>query len=87
MLNDLCKNDKEDGYNIVQKFFFGYPKAKEALDKTADSYSICSELASKHLQEHDYALWNVVEVLSFGNFVDFAENAQENGNLAGTISD
>lgn len=70
MLSDLCKNTKEDGYSIVQKYFFGYPKAKEAIDKTAESYSICSELATKHLEEHDYALWNIVEVLSFGNFVD-----------------
>lgn len=70
MLRDLCKNAEEDGYNIVQKYFFGYPQAKSAVDKTAESYSICSELASKHLEEHDYALWNIVEVISFGNFVD-----------------
>lgn len=70
MLYDLCKNNEEDGYNIVKKFLFGHKNVKETIDKTAESYSICSELALKHLEEHDYALWNIVEVISFGNFVD-----------------
>lgn len=71
MLYDLSVNEKENGYDIVDKYFKAYPGTKLDIDRKAESYSITSDLASKHVKDEDkYALWNVVEILSFGKFVE-----------------
>lgn len=71
MLYDLSINTQENGYDIVEKYFAAYPGTKPSIDQKATSYSIVSNLAEKHLDDSEkYALWNVVELLSFGKFVE-----------------
>lgn len=70
MMNDLCNNKNEDGYNIVKKYLTAYPTTTLSINKNAESYSISSDLVDKHKDSADYALWNIVEVLSFGKFVE-----------------
>ncbi len=74
LMNDLSNNPNEDGYHIVDIFFHYNLSAKEDIQRKANAYSFCSDLAEKHLNEYNepemLALWNVVELLSFGNFME-----------------
>lgn len=70
MMNDLCNNGNEDGYNIVKKYLTAYPGTISSINIKSESYSISSDLVDKHKESADYALWNIVEVLSFGKFVE-----------------
>lgn len=61
-LNDISKNTKEDGYNIVQEWdkeFFHRNKIYQHL-KT----SYCKELMNKY--HPNYPVWALVELISFG---------------------
>lgn len=59
----LCSNDAEDGYAIVKSF-------RESLSYTdVKSNRYTEKLIDKY--EPDYALWNYLEVISFGTLVDF----------------
>lgn len=69
MLYDMAQNEDEDGYKIVKKYY-EYSNVRSAININADSYSISSDLIEKHKDEEDFALWNIVEVLSFGKFVE-----------------
>lgn len=61
-------NSESDGYEIVQKYFECYPDVKDKiLQKKKTSY--CADLIDK-LESEQYALWNVVELLSFGDFIN-----------------
>ncbi len=77
LMNDLSDNSEEDGYNIVRLFLQYHPNAEADIQSKADKYSFCSDLAEKHLNEYkepkELALWNVVELLSFGNFMELYE--------------
>ena len=77
LMNDLSNNPKEDGYNIVRLFLEFHPNATADIQSKADKYSFCSDLAEKHLNEYkeptELALWNIVELLSFGNFMELYE--------------
>ena len=70
MLYDLSRNEKEDGYNIVKKYFWAYPNTKIEILQKADSYNFTSDLAVKHSLDEEYSVWNLVELLSFGKFVE-----------------
>ena len=70
MLYDISRNEKEDGYNIVQKYFFAYPTTKMEIIQKANSYNFTSNLADKHAVDEEYPVWNLVELLSFGKFVE-----------------
>jgi abortive infection bacteriophage resistance protein len=70
MLYDISRNEKEDGYNIVKKYFFGYPDTKAEIIQKANSYNFTSDLADKHVVDEEYSVWNLVELLSFGKFVE-----------------
>ena len=70
MLYDLSRNEKEDGYNIVKKYFWAYPNTKIEILQKADSYNFTSDLAEKHSLDEEYSVWNLVELLSFGKFVE-----------------
>lgn len=67
MMRDFEANDKEDGYEIVTKYFELYPKVKENIDRLAGG-SLCIDLITKYRDE--FALWNIIEVLSFGEFIN-----------------
>lgn len=77
LMNDLNNNSEEDGYNIVELFLKYHPNAKADIQQKANKYSFCSDLAEKHLNEFNeaekLALWNIVELLSFGNFMELYE--------------
>ncbi len=74
LMNDLSDNSLEDGYNIVKVFLRYHCNAEIDIQNKAGKYSFCSDLAEKHLNENNkpeaLALWNVVELLSFGNFME-----------------
>ena len=70
MLYDITCNVKEDGYTIVKKYFFAYPSTKIEITQKANSYNFTSNLAEKHIDDEEYSVWNLVEVLSFGKFVE-----------------
>lgn len=66
MLND-CTMVDEDGYEIVQELFIRNPKLEEDVEKAKVNTSTSHSIAEKcHGQ---WAIWNVVELLSFGPFV------------------
>jgi hypothetical protein len=70
MLYDISCNEREDGYNIVKKYFIGYPDTKIEIINKANSYNFTSDLANKHVTDEGYSVWNLVELLSFGKFVE-----------------
>ena len=70
MLYDVSKNEKEDGYHIVNTYFKAYANTKIEILQKANSYSFTSDLAQKHLIDEEYSAWNLVELLSFGRFVE-----------------
>lgn len=66
LLRDCVNNHREDGYNIVKSFLNTYPNLKEGINnKKSKTYN--SDLINKF--QHNYALWNIVEVLTFGEFI------------------
>lgn len=67
LIKDVSENSKEDGYEVVKEFFAQNPAIHtELLKKKNTSY--CKDLVEK-MEEEGYALWNVIEVLSFGQFI------------------
>ena len=74
LMNDLSNNPLEDGYNIVEVFLQYNPSVQEDIKRKASTYSFCSDLAEKHLNQYNepekLAVWNIVELLSFGNFME-----------------
>ncbi|MDO4541509.1 MAG: Abi family protein [Bacillota bacterium] len=67
---DFTCNPDEDGYSIVEEFFRRNPYVKRKLEKMAEKRSPYTTLVyTNFLQEP--ALWNLVQVLSFGEFVNF----------------
>lgn len=70
LINDLTNNDKEDGYNIISQFFQKYPYIKRNIDFKKND-SACADLIHKY--ENNWAVWNIVEVLSFGDFIKLFE--------------
>lgn len=61
-------NSTSDGYEIIDKFFTQYSDVKDKiLKKSKNSY--CTDLIDK-LESEGYAIWNVVELLSFGDFIN-----------------
>ena len=67
LIADLSKNDSENGYTLVEHFFQSSPKIQSELrGKARNSY--CHDLVDK-MDSEGYAAWNVIEVLSFGQFI------------------
>lgn len=65
LLRDFLLAGDEDGYKIVDDFFQMHPEIKrEVIEKGKSSY--CAEMI-EHYKDH-FAIWNIVEVLSFGHF-------------------
>ncbi len=70
LLLDLSQNDAEDGYAIVKQYLAtDYTRLKSLYDKIGKSAA--SDLIQKRKDTGDnYALWELVEVMSFGEFID-----------------
>lgn len=67
LLKDFVENQQEDGYSIINKLLSNYPYIKDNIDRRRNSY-VCCNLINKF--NKDFAIWNIVEVLSFGDFIN-----------------
>lgn len=70
LMYDLSKNPAENGYTIVQRFLEqDYLREKSIKDKI--NKSAASDLIRNHHEKSQpYALWEIAEVLSFGDFIE-----------------
>lgn len=66
LLRDVNENAQEDGYELVQRFFQYYPWVKSDLEEKTQKSS-CKDVIEKYIE--DPAVWNIVEVISFGQFM------------------
>lgn len=66
LIRDITKNSIEDGYVIVEEFFKKYPYIVNNINMKK-SNSASADLIHKY--ENDWSVWNVVEVLTFGDFI------------------
>ena len=66
LMRDFTNNKNEDGYQIIDEFWRFYPKIHENTIKPKNG-SFCRDLIDKY--KDDFALWNVIEVLPFGDFI------------------
>ncbi|MCM1508773.1 MAG: Abi family protein [Ruminococcus flavefaciens] len=68
LLNDVTLNECEDGYITLHKFLdTEKPKLIKKIDeKSSNSY--CSDLINH--RKSNFAIWDIIEVISFGDFVD-----------------
>ena len=67
LLNDCGKQEQEDGYQIIAAFYTRYPEIQSEIKRKATA-SVCHDLITKHIDT--FALWNIVEILSFGEFIN-----------------
>ena len=70
LLKDVNENEEENGYEIVKKYFLYYPDVKDELNEKKNKSS-CKDVIEKYIEEP--AIWNIVEVLSFGQFTNLYE--------------
>lgn len=70
LINDIAENEAEDGYSIVQDFLSRQPYVAESIRAKANN-SYCESLIRKY--EGRFAAWNIVEVLSFGDFLNLCD--------------
>lgn len=76
LLYDISINDEEDGKNIVGKYISNLKDGYKYYVGIKAKYknSILSKLVAKFPDDQkDLAVWKFVEVLSFGEFIDFYE--------------
>ena len=67
LLSDFNASN-EDGYEIVQDFLKMQPDLRSKIEEVKSNTSSCNELIDKY--KDDWAIWNIVEVISLGRFVD-----------------
>ena len=70
LLRDFQDNDDEDGYSIIDDFFNKYSRIKDNIDFKGKN-STCTNLVLKY--RNSFAIWNIVEVLSFYDFTKLYE--------------
>jgi len=68
LISDFNKTDS-DGYEIVKEFISFNPEHYQNEWATKEHGKACSNLVKKY--KDDFAIWNVIEVLSFGDFTAF----------------
>ena len=71
LLSDFSENDQEDGYEIIKDFFSKYAYIEKNISDKNNKNSVCGELIVKY--KDDFAIWNIAEVLSFGDFIKLYE--------------
>ena len=67
MLSDFNMTH-DDGYSVVQELFAMMPDLKEKIEEEKINTSTCNEMIAKYKDE--WAIWNVIEVISLGKFAD-----------------
>lgn len=76
LILEISENPDEDGYEIVDRFFSVYPEVKASISAKSEN-SMCCDLIRK-LEKEGYAVWNLIEVLSFGDLVMLCEVYDQN---------
>lgn len=71
LLSDVSSNEQEDGYEIVRDLFKKYPFIEESIKNKRRNVSVCNDLINKY--DGNFAVWNLVEILSFGDFIKLYE--------------
>lgn len=67
LVRDCCNNTLEDGYSIIEEFLRHNPNIKSDLEyKTTTYNTVTHDLLVKFKDK--LAIWNIVEVLTFGDF-------------------
>ena len=75
LLHDMSQNPEEDGYSSVEEFLSWQPNVKDDIaNKAKDSY--CEALIEKY-KDH-FPAWAFVEVLSFGDLINFCDYYYKN---------
>lgn len=70
LVRECANNHREDGKEIVKDFLDSNERIKHSIDLKKNT-SYCSNLIYKY--ESDFAIWNIVEVLTFGDFIKLYE--------------
>lgn len=65
LLRDFESNGDEDGYNIIALLFSANSNIKPRIVEKHSGY--CLDLIDKYKDQ--FALWNIIEVMSFGDFI------------------
>lgn len=68
LMCDISNNENEDGYSIVEWYCNNHATLRRDI-KEKSKNSACTELVAKY--EEEYAVWHFMELLSFGDFIDF----------------
>ena len=61
-------NSESDGYDIIREYFKRYPDMQDKILRKKDN-SYCEDLINK-LKIEGYAVWNLIEIISFGDFIN-----------------
>lgn len=67
LLKDFNKSSN-NGYNLVERLFIINGTSKDAIARKGRK-STCMDLVNKY--KNDFAIWNIVEVMTFGEFLKF----------------
>ena len=68
LINFISEDDTEDGYSIVDAFLGNNSDVRERIqNKQMRKNSPCRELLESN--DWHFAIWNIAEVLSFGDFI------------------
>lgn len=62
-------NSESNGYDFVEYYFQSYPDMNDKILRKKDN-SYCENLINK-LKVEGYAVWNLIEIISFGDFINF----------------
>lgn len=68
---DCSENDADDGYDVVEAYIKQNPNLDKRLKDSSTKPS--SNYGNGIIQRHypDFAVWNILEIFSFGEFTDF----------------
>lgn len=65
----FCSNVNEKGYDIVNNFLVKNEFIKKQIEDKAKNVSLVKKLVQTY--QNNFALWNFIEILSFGDFLKF----------------
>lgn len=87
LLQDFLLDGSEDGYEIVREFFDAHSNIRDEIIEKGES-SYCAEMINGYRDK--FAIWNVVEVMSFGHFVllyewFYAKHSHFKDNMVGLL--
>lgn len=66
LISAISENPDEDGYSLMDAFFSQNTSVKDEIQRKSQN-SYCKDLTTK-MDFEGYAVWNAIEVLTFGQF-------------------